>query len=140
LKYYEIICSVGVIGVCSEDGTLQAAQEDHVKAFGRISKEDFERYGDYPWVEPISEPLGRLIPTGRLVYSRIDGISRSVSVTDENGEQKQGLASIAPTSTSAFGEFDNERTCVDCGFPIKDGSNNSSGACDECEHGMESGE
>ena len=39
MKYYEIVCSVGVIGVCSEDVLLHNATEDDVKSFGEITKE-----------------------------------------------------------------------------------------------------
>ena len=58
-KYYEIICEETVIGVCSTDGEddtlLHAFREDNVTAFGRISKKDFDRYGDDDWSSPISK-------------------------------------------------------------------------------------
>lgn len=55
-KYYEIICSAGVTGVCSgtDDVLLHIAQEDNVLAFGEITEADFHRYGDDSWQEPIS--------------------------------------------------------------------------------------
>lgn len=59
-KYYEIICSVGVIGVTCDTGDgddtlLHVAREDQVTAFGAISKKDFDTYGDAPWVKPKSK-------------------------------------------------------------------------------------
>lgn len=57
-KYYEIICDKYVIGVCSSNGEddtlLQAVREDDVTAFGRISKKEFDKYGDNWWSSPIS--------------------------------------------------------------------------------------
>lgn len=72
MKHYEIICSVGVIGVCCDQGNgddtlLHAAQEDRVQAFGEISKKDFESFGDAPWVKPISKPDRRWKPTIKVV-------------------------------------------------------------------------
>lgn len=69
-KFYEIICSVGVIGVCQDvgggdDSLLHAAQEDRVIAFGEISKADFERFGDNWWTKPISRK--RWKPTVKIV-------------------------------------------------------------------------
>jgi hypothetical protein len=59
-RYFEIICSVGVIGCCcdagkGDDTLLHAAQEDRVLAFGLITKDAFDRFGDHPWVRPISK-------------------------------------------------------------------------------------
>jgi hypothetical protein len=69
-KYYEIICSVGVIGVCcvvssDDDSLLHAAREDKVLAFGQIPKKDFERFGDNSWVKPKSKK--RWKPTVKVV-------------------------------------------------------------------------
>lgn len=70
IKHYEIICGVGVIGVCRDAGKgdeslLHAAREDKVLAFGRITKAAFERFGDNPWTRPISSR--RWKPTVKVV-------------------------------------------------------------------------
>lgn len=60
-KHYEIICSVGVIGVCcvnqdnpEDDNLLHCATEDRVLAFGEITEEQFDKFGDDGWEQPIS--------------------------------------------------------------------------------------
>jgi len=55
MKYYELICKSGVIGVCSEDGLLHALKEDNILQVGLITDEQQESYGDNPWAKPISK-------------------------------------------------------------------------------------
>lgn len=55
MKYYEIICRDQVIGVTSDLGVEHAFIEENKEAeFGLITKEDWERFGDDEWSEPIS--------------------------------------------------------------------------------------
>lgn len=55
MKYFEIIGSLTgkVIGVCTEDGVIDAAHEDSV-TFGRIPEKRFARYDSAPWNNPTS--------------------------------------------------------------------------------------
>ena len=68
--YYEIICSVGVIGVCSGEANrlLDAAQWDRVLQFGEISQEEFQSYENKPWYLPVSKL--RWTPSIKLVLER----------------------------------------------------------------------
>lgn len=58
MKYYEIISyrhNDSVVGVCSDAGCENEWSEDGHAIFGEISYEDFVKYGDEPWNNPISE-------------------------------------------------------------------------------------
>ena len=61
-RYYEIICPSGVIGVCSDEHPeeiMGCVSADLMRCFGRISKEDFERFKSHPWGARISKELYR---------------------------------------------------------------------------------
>lgn len=56
MKFYEIIQVGWVTGVCFEDGCEHAFKESgNGCTFGRITKKEFQSYGDNPWEDPISK-------------------------------------------------------------------------------------
>jgi hypothetical protein len=54
MKYYEIILNDFVITVCAEDHCEHAFRGNSKYAFGRITKQKFQSYGDKPWEIPFS--------------------------------------------------------------------------------------
>ena len=103
MKYYEIISSVGVIGVTTTDGLLHAATEDRVEYFGEISKADFKRFGDHPWLQPKSEKRFR---------PQVEQVSRMTPISSKENK-------IEPKTmfTDAVNSFLAEITRIDNATP-----------------------
>lgn len=56
-RYYELIGVNGVIGVCSptnDEELAHVVKEDYIKVLGKITRKQFDSFGDNPWTRPIS--------------------------------------------------------------------------------------
>ncbi len=78
-SFYEIICDIGVIGVISDrhegEALLYACEQDKVLAFGRITEEEFNSYGDDPWERPRSSIRWKPVITKVIQMQRILQVS-----------------------------------------------------------------
>lgn len=70
-QYYEVISTFGsrmqVIGCVSEEVVFDYAKEDENYIFGEISDENMQRYGDNPWLSPISTKRFKVVFGSKMI-------------------------------------------------------------------------